>query len=301
MAEVVTVNLSNGAKMPVVGFGSAFRAKDSASVENFKASVLEAIQVGYRTFDTASVYFTEGLLGESLKEAFEKGLVSRHEVFVTSKLWCGDCYPQDVIPALKKSLQALKLEYLDLYLIHWPVAVKKGVTFINLTPDDAAAMDIQGVWREMEECVELGLTRAIGVSNFSSKKIEDLLTYSKIPPAVNQVEMHPLWQQEKLRGYCNSVNVHVSAWAPLGGPGNSWGTGHTLDNPLIKDIATKHDKTSAQVALRWGIEKGVSVITRSFNSARILHNFQIFDWKLDEEDHQKIGSITQQLTEIAKN
>ncbi|KAH9302664.1 hypothetical protein KI387_014247, partial [Taxus chinensis] len=161
-------------------------------------------------FDTASVYYTEGLSGESLKEAFEKGLVSRNEVFVTSKLWCGDCYPQDVIPALKKSLQALKLEYLDLYLIHWPVAVKKGVTFTNLTPHDVVAMDTQ-----------------------------------------EQVEMHPVWQQEKLRGYCNSVNVHVSTWAPLGGPGNSWGTGHTLDNPLIKDIATKHDKTPAQVLLNY--------------------------------------------------
>ncbi|KAH9289797.1 hypothetical protein KI387_033914, partial [Taxus chinensis] len=250
MAEIVTVKLNNGAKMPVVGFGLAadetMIANGAAPVDHFKASVLEAIKVGYRAFDTASFYFTEGVLGDSLKEAFELGLVSRHEVFVTSKLWCTECYPEDVIPALKKSLEALKLEYLDLYLIHLAVALKKGVTYASITPDDTVAMDIQGVWKAMEECVELGLTRAIGVSNFSCKKIEDLLAFSKIPPAVNQVEMHPVWQKKKLREYCNSVNVHVSAWSPLGGPGSSWGSTHTLDNPIINDIATKHAKTPAQ-------------------------------------------------------
>ncbi|GLJ35300.1 hypothetical protein SUGI_0710170 [Cryptomeria japonica] len=190
MAEVVTVLLNNGARMPVIGLGLAaediMTSKGSAPVDHIKSSILAAIQVGYRTFDTAAAYFTEGILGESLKDSIEKGMVSREDVFVTSKLYVGDSYPQDVIPALRKSLEALKLEYLDLYLIHFPVALRKGVAYPHITPDDVVALDIQGVWRAMEECVELGLTKAIGVSNFSSKKISDLLAFSKISPAVNQ-------------------------------------------------------------------------------------------------------------------
>ncbi|XP_057816658.2 non-functional NADPH-dependent codeinone reductase 2-like [Cryptomeria japonica] len=291
--------------MPVMGFGLAadnvMITKGSTPLEHVKASVLAAIQVGYRAFDTASLYLTEGVLGESLKEAFEMGLVSRQEVFISSKLWGTDCYPQDVIPALRKSLEALKLEYLDSYLIHWPFALKKGTMYPFLTPDDVVAIDIEGVWRAMESCVELGLTRAIGVANFSIYKISNILAFAKIPPAVNQVEMHPVWQKKKLREYCKSVNIHVCAWSPLGGPGNSWGSNSTLDNPVVKEIAAKHAKTPAQVALRWGIEKGVTVITRSFNPVRISKNFQVFDWKLDEEDHQKINSITQESTDLVRN
>ncbi|GLJ35303.1 hypothetical protein SUGI_0710200 [Cryptomeria japonica] len=305
MAEVVTVTLNSGAKMPVIGFGLAaddiIKAKGSAPVDHIKASVLTAIQVGYRAFDTARIYLTEGVLGESLKEAFEKGLVSRQEVFVTSKLWVTDCYSQDVIPALRKSLEILHLDYLDLFLIHWPLALKKTTTFPILRPDDVVAIDIQGVWRAMESCVELGLAKAIGVSNFSCKKISDILAFAKIPPAVNQVEMHPVWQQKKLREYCESMNIHVSAWSPLGGPGNSWGSNYALENPMIKEISTKHDKSSAQVALRWGIENGVSVITKSFNPIRISHNFEVFDWKLDEEDHKKISSIKQRPPGLIRN
>ncbi|GLJ35306.1 hypothetical protein SUGI_0710230 [Cryptomeria japonica] len=304
MAEVVSIRLNNGAKMPMIGFGLAadniMMAQGSAPVDHIKASVLKAIEAGYRAFDTANAYFTEGILGESLEEAFEMGLVSREEVFISSKLWCTHCYPEDVIPALRKSLKALKLDYLDLYLIHWPLALKKGALFPHVTPDDVIAIDIHGVWRAMEHCVKLGLTRAIGVCNFSCKKIKDILAFAKFPPAVNQVEMHPVWQQEKMREYCKSVNIHVSAWSPLGGPGNSWGSSNTLDNPQIKEIATKHGKSPAQVALRWGIENGASVITRSFNPVRISHNFQVFDWKLDEQDHKRISSLTQHQTDLVR-
>ncbi|GLJ35299.1 hypothetical protein SUGI_0710150 [Cryptomeria japonica] len=289
MAEVVTVLLSNGVRMPVIGFGLAAEdvmiSKGSAPVDHIKASVLTAIQVGYRTFDTASAYFTEGILGESLKDAFEKGMVSREDVFVTSKLFPGDSYPQDVIPALRKSLEKLKLEYLDLYLIHIPAALRKGVVYPHITPDDVVAMDLQGVWRAMEQCVELGLTKAIGVSNFSSKKISDLLAFSRIPPAVNQVQMHPNWQQKKLREYCKSVNIHVSAFSPLGGPGNSWGSNNVLDNPVIKEIANKHFKTPAQVVLRWGIENGTTTnrVFREFFVNPINGPFKTAEELLDGE------------------
>uniref|UniRef100_A0A0C9RR82 TSA: Wollemia nobilis Ref_Wollemi_Transcript_20563_1431 transcribed RNA sequence n=1 Tax=Wollemia nobilis TaxID=56998 RepID=A0A0C9RR82_9CONI len=291
--------------MPVLGLGLAspdtMVCKGSAPQDHIKAAVFTAIQIGYRAFDTASSYFTESVLGESLKEAFEKGVVARHEVFVTSKLWPTHCYPEDVVPALRKSLETVKLEYLDLYLIHLPIAFKKGTLFPNITSDDVVAMDIRGVWRAMEECVELGLTRAIGVSNFSANKIQDMLAFAKIPPAVNQVEMHPVCQQKKLREYCKSVNVHVSAWSPLGGPGTPWASlTSVLDNPIINQIANKHAKTAAQVALRWGIEQGVSIMCRSYNPARLLQNSQIFDWRLDEEDHEKMSSIPEGRSDVLK-
>ncbi|MCO5602040.1 hypothetical protein L7F22_056167 [Adiantum nelumboides] len=225
-------------------------------------------KVGYRHFDTAKVYNSEGFLGEALKDAMDAGLVKREDLFVTSKLWCTDAYPEGVLPALRNSLSALQLEYLDLYLIHWPVRFKEGAAFdlylihwpvrfkegaaFDPKPDELMTLDLQGTWRALEACVRQGLVRAIGVSNFSSKKIMEMLKFAEIPPAVNQVEMHPKWQQRSLRETCKNANVHVSAWSPLGAPLMHWGTPEILNDPIIKDIALKHSKTPAQVLLRWG-------------------------------------------------
>eukprot|EP01018_Ginkgo_biloba_P024816 Gb_30795 [translate_table: standard] len=282
--------MNTGATIPLIGLGTIALSQKKHEI---KAAVATALQVGYRHFDTASVYGAEHALGEALNEAFQSGIVKRDEVFVTSKLWNDD--HDDPVSALKTSLDKLQLEYLDLYLIHWPVKVRKGANPLQPKEEDFLPLHIESTWRGMEQCVELGLTKAIGLSNFSCKKIEDLLSYAKIPPAVDQVEMHPVWQQKKLRDYCSKMNIHVSAWSPLGGPGLPWGSNSNavMDNPVIHGIAKIHGKSPAQVSLRWGLEQGVSVIPKSYNKGRVTENFQIFDWCLTAEDHEKISKIDQ--------
>eukprot|EP00253_Pinus_taeda_P002086 PITA_02086 len=238
------LELNTGTKIPLVGLGTAAMNQNP---EDIKTAVATAIEVGYRHFDTASLYRSECPLGDALKDVFLKGLVAREEVFVTTKLWCGDL--DDPVSALRTSLKNLQLDFVDLYLIHWPVRLRKEASFPIPKEEDFLPLDLESVWQGMEQCVHLGLTKAIGVSNFSSKKIGDLLSHAKIPPAVNQVEMHPLWQQQKLRDYCSKVNIHVSAWSPLGGPPNAQGSNGVIDNPVIKEIAEKYGKTTAQVRI----------------------------------------------------
>eukprot|EP00249_Psilotum_nudum_P036183 c6528_g1_i1 orf=1-960(-) len=288
--EKMLVKLNTGATIPVLGFGTA---SDPVSEEEKKAAISAALEVGYRHFDTGSFYGSERALGESLKDAFDAGIVTRDEVFVTTKLWCTDVYPDGVIPAIRKSLRTLRLEYVDLYLIHWPLRIKEGSRFHNLKEGDFLPLDIKGTWQRMETCMDLGFTKAIGVSNFSSKKIEDLLSYARIPPAVNQVEMHPMFQQKSLREFSSKVNIHVSAWSPLGAFGSSWGSRGVLEHPVIKEIASSHGRTPAQVALRWGVEEGVSVLPKSFNRARMVENMKIFEWHLSQDDHEQINRMEQ--------
>ncbi|KAI5070047.1 hypothetical protein GOP47_0014390 [Adiantum capillus-veneris] len=288
MAEYAVLN--TGASMPLVGLGTG--SDGALPLDRRKAAISAAVEVGYRHFDTAKIYNSEGFLGEALKEAMEAGLVKREDFFVTSKLWCSDAYPDGVLPALLNSLSALQLDYLDLYLIHWPIRLKEGA-IQNPKPDELIALDLQGTWRALEACVKQGLVRAIGVSNFSSKKIMELLDFAEIPPAVNQVEMHPKWQQRLLRETCKKANVHVSAWSPLGAPLMYWGSPEILNNPIIKDIASNHGKAPAQVVLRWGLDNGASVIPKSFNKKRMVENLDVFGWHLTDEDHQHISGIEQ--------
>ncbi|GLJ48227.1 hypothetical protein SUGI_1018300 [Cryptomeria japonica] len=279
--------LNTGNKMPVVGLGTGAPA---VQYEEIKAAVHAALKIGYRFFDTASCYGSEGALGAALTEAFQSGVVKREEVFVLTKLW--DDEHDDPLAAITKSLKNLQLEYLDLYLLHWPVRLRKGHT-LPPKEEDFLPLDIKSTWQGMEKCFELRLTKAIGVSNFSCKKIEDLLKYAKIPPAANQVEMHPMWQQKKLREYCSKMKIQVCAWSPLGAPKTPWGSNAVMDSPVIKEIAQKHGKSIAQVVLRWAIEQGVCVIPKSFNKGRITENFQVFDWCLTTEDHAKMSKLEQ--------
>lgn len=279
--------LNNGAYIPVLGFGTA--SGHQYTHQQTKEAITAAIQAGYRHFDTASLYNSEAALGDALSQAFKDGTLTRADVFVSSKPWCTET--DDVLAAIKRSLSALQLDYLDLYLIHWPLKIRK---IGGLTPQDIQPLDVNKTWEAMEKCVELGLTRSIGVSNFSSKKIKELLQFAKIPPAVNQVEMHPRWQQEHLREVCSKANIHVSAWGPLGAPNTRWGSHAVLDHPTIKEIASKHEKTPAQVTLRWALDQGVSVLPKSYNKTRMVENLQIFNWSLTQEDRDKIGKIEQQ-------
>lgn len=280
--------LNSGMQIPLIGLGTAALPQNK---DDFSKAVVAALKVGYRHFDTASIYGTEAALGEALNGAFQSRVVMRDDVFVSSKLYAGD--HEDPVSALKTSLKKLQLQYLDLYLIHWPVNLRKGASHPNPKEEDFLPLDIKSIWRGLEQCVELGLTKSIGVSNFSCKKTEDLFSYANIPPAVNQAEMHPLWQQKKLRDYCSRVNIHVSAYCPLGSFGSYYGSNAVMENTVIKDIAKSHGKTVAQVLLRWGLEQGVSVLPKSYNEGRIAENYQIFDWSLNRDDHEKMSKLEQ--------
>ncbi|KAJ4830935.1 Non-functional NADPH-dependent codeinone reductase 2 [Turnera subulata] len=283
---------SSGQKIPLLGLGTA--TSPLVGSGDTKTAILHAIEVGYRHFDTATLYLTEEPLGEAIAEAMSSGLIkSREELFISSKLWCSDAHPDLVLPAVQRSLQNLQLEYIDLYVIHWPVASRPGCYDFPIQKADFLELDFEGVWAALEECQRLGHIKAIGVSNFSSKKLFDILAIAKIRPAVNQVEINPLWQQKKLIEFCKENNILVTAYAPLGAKGTFWGSNRVIENEVLKEIANAKGKTVAQVCLRWAYEQGVCVIVKSFNKERMKENLEIFDWELTEEEINKIAEIPQ--------
>ncbi|CAL4941007.1 unnamed protein product [Urochloa decumbens] len=241
---------------------------------------------GYRHFDTAAVYNAEAALGDAVAQAVRAGAIAcRDEVYVTSKLWITNAHPSRVLPALKKTLQNLGMEYVDLYLIHHPVSLRppeaegRGAVVVK---KDLVGMDMEGVWKEMEECQRRGLARAIGVSNFACKKLEHLLSFGKIPPTGNQVEVHPYCRQNKLREFCKVRGIQLCGYSPLGATGTAWANNNVMDSPVLKQIAQDRGKTVAQ---------GDCVITKSFNESRMRENLDIFDWELTDDDRRKISDL----------
>ncbi|OWM89360.1 D-galacturonate reductase-like [Punica granatum] len=294
MASIPGVALGSCDKlvMPVIGMGTS--AYPPVDPETAKAAILEAIRAGYRHFDTAFAYGSEKPLGEAVAEALRLGLVkSREELFITTKLWCTFAEKDLIVPAIKMSLSNLQMDYVDLYLIHWPVRLSKEVGRMPAQRDQIFALDIKSVWEGMEECQNLGLAKAIGVSNFSTKKLDTLLSSARIPPAVNQVEMNPMWQQKQLREYCNAKGIHITAYSPLGAPTTKWGDNRIVGSDVIEEIARARGKTPAQVSLRWVYEQGVSLVTKSFNKQRMRENLGIFDWSLTEEESRRISQLPQ--------
>lgn len=284
--KVPEVVLNTGKKMPMIGFGTGTTPPQQI--------MLDAIEIGYIHFDTAALYGTEEPLGQAVSKALELGLVkNRDELFITSKLWCTDAHHDLVLPALKTTLKNLGLEYVDLYLIHWPVSLKQDAERLNFKKEDMIPFDIKGTWEAMEECYRLGLAKSIGVSNFGIKKLSILLENAEIAPAVNQVEMNPSWQQGKLREFCKQKGIHVSAWSPLGGYKLSWGSPTVMENPILREIAEARKKSVAQIALRWIYQQGAIPIVKSFNKERMKQNIEIFDWELNQEELDKINQIHQ--------
>ncbi|XP_022733469.1 non-functional NADPH-dependent codeinone reductase 2-like [Durio zibethinus] len=283
---------SSGQRMPRLGFGTAVYPLVPPQVT--KQAILQAIELGYRHFDTASIYGTEQQLGEAIKGAISLGLIkSRKELFITSKLWCSDGHGELVLPALHRSLQNLKLEYLDLYLIHWPISIKPGIYELPIRKEDLLPMDFGSVWAAMEDCQRLGLTKSIGVCNFSCKKLADILSFAEIPPDVNQVEFNPLWNQKKLREFCNANGILLEGYSPLGAAGTPWGTNRVLECEVLQEIAKAKGKTVAQICLRWGYEQGASILVKSFNGERMKQNLEIFNWSLSEDELKRIHELPQ--------
>jgi len=230
------VTLNTGHAMPVLGFGTG----SSSTPADLSAIIVDAVRLGYRHIDTASLYGTEGAVGAAVADAVRAGAVAwRGDLFVTSKLGVADAHPDRVLPALRESLARLGLGYLDLFLIHWPVAAGENRKLVPF--------DMEGVWRAMEECHRLGLARSVGVSNFSSEKMCRLLSFAAVPPAVNQVELNVAWRQEKLREVCARNGVVVTAFSPLGAFGAAWGSNAVMESGALRDVAARRGKTVAQV------------------------------------------------------
>ncbi|KAL1531020.1 alcohol dehydrogenase (NADP(+)) [Salvia divinorum] len=284
------VRLNNGMIMPVIGMGTYSFENDRKSTDQ---AVQLALTMGYRHFDTARIYGSEAALGGALNEAIANGVVEREDVFVTSKLW--GSHHHDPVSALQKTLMIMGMEYIDMYLVHWPVRLKSWVCDPIPKEDEFEPLCLDVTWSGMEKCLEMGLCKGIGVSNFSCKKLQNLLDFAFVPPAINQVEMHPMWRQKKLRGFCRNNNIHVSAYSPLGGPGNLWGSTVVIEDPVIKSLALKHRATPAQIALSWGLLKGASVIVKSFNQERMKENKGALDLKLEDEEILEIDTMFKEM------
>jgi alcohol dehydrogenase (NADP+) len=287
-----SLTFNNNDKMPILGLGTW----KSEPGEVGKA-IQEAIRIGYRHIDCAAIYGNEAEIGKALEEVMQAGLVTRNELWITSKLWNNAHAREEVPIALKKSLADLRLEYLDLYLIHWPVATRPDVIFPMKADDffSLAEMPLNETWAGMEDCVESGLVKHIGVSNCSIKKIEELSS-AKIRPEVNQIELHPYLQQDEMLSYCNVNNIYLTAYSPLGSldrPDVMKGANEPslIENPVVGKIAQAHGCSAAQVLLRWAIERGTSVIPKSTNPGRLAENLEVANLKLDNQEMAELAKL----------
>ncbi|WP_272447302.1 aldo/keto reductase [Aquibacillus salsiterrae] len=256
-----TTTLHNGVKMPWLGLG-VFKVQDGQEAVD---SVKAAIKNGYRSIDTAAIYKNEEGVGQGIQEAG----VAREELFVTSKLWNSDQGYESTLAAYETSLKKLGLDYLDLYLIHWPVP---------------AQGKFKESWKAMEKLYKDGKVRAIGVSNFKEHHIDELLKDAEVKPMVNQVEFHPNFAQKELRAYCKQHGIQLEAWSPLK-------QGELLDNPTLKEIGEKYGKSPAQVIIRWDLQSEVVTIPKSIKEHRIIDNANVFDFELTAEDMAAIDAL----------
>lgn len=257
------IKLNNGIFIPQLGLG-VWQTRDGTEVE---AAVTAAIDTGYRLIDTAAYYGNETGVGNAIRAS----RVSREELFITTKLWNADHGYENTLKAFDVSLQKLGLDYIDMYLIHWPVP-SRGL-FVE-------------TWRAFEELYAQGRVKAIGVSNFQPHHLDELLKNATIKPVIDQVELHPYFPQTELRDYGKLHNIAIESWSPIGGSG-----GALLKEPLLHEIGQKYDKSPAQVVIRWHLQNGLIVIPKSVHAERIQQNIDVFDFELDSADMAAINSL----------
>lgn len=263
-AKAPTITLNDGNTMPQLGLG-VWRAR----LGDAKRAVLDAIGAGYRLIDTAAIYGNEEDVGAAIAECG----VAREELFITTKLWNSDQGAENVRPALEASLSRLGLDYVDLYLIHWPM------------PDLDLYVE---TWKEFEKLRSEGSIRSIGVCNFEPEHLERLINETGTTPVIDQVELHPGFNQEKIRAYCDAHNIRVESWSPLSG---SAGGASLLQDHRLLELAEKYDKSPAQIVIRWHIQNNLTVIPKSVHTERIRQNIDVFDFALTIEEMSTISSI----------
>lgn len=255
-----TVKLNNGVEIPILGFG-VFQIADPAECER---SVIDAIQVGYTHIDTAASYMNEEAVGKGIKQSG----IARKDLFITTKLWIQSNGYENTLKAFDRSLNRLQMDYFDLYLIHQPFG------------------DVHGKWRAMEELYQQDKIRAIGVSNFQTDRIMDLIVHNKVTPSVNQIEVNPFQQQIDNQKFLQENSVMVEAWAPF-----AEGRNNIFENELLQSIAAKHKKSIAQVILRWLVQREIIALAKTTRKERMIENINVFDFELSAEDMTAIATL----------
>ncbi len=300
---ISALKLNTGDDLPAVGLGFWKVPREDAS-----ALAVDAIQAGYRHFDCACDYGNEAEVGAGIRAALEQGLCRREELWITSKLWNTYHTKAHVRQALERSLHDLGLEYLDLYLIHFPISLRFVPFHMRYPPGwvfdpDAASphmepthVPLAETWGAMETLVTAGLVRNIGVCNFGCSLLRDLRTYASIRPAVLQVELHPFLAQEKLLRFCRESHIAVTGFSPLGAQsyhsiGMAEATESVLEKPDVLNIAARHQKTPAQIVLRWGVQRQTAVVPKTANRERLAENLAIFDFELTADEMQAISGL----------
>jgi alcohol dehydrogenase (NADP+) len=290
---MLSFTLASGDRLPALGLGTWKSAPGAVY-----AAAKEALAIGYRHIDCAPAYQNEPEVGKALAEAIDSGMVARTDLWLTSKLWNDAHAPEQVQPALEKTLADLRVDFLDLYLIHWPVVFKPGVMFPRRGEDYIAldALPISLTWKALEDCVTQGLVRNIGVCNFSVSKLDALCRQVSIRPAMNQIELHPYLQQGTMLEFCRENGIQVTAYSPLGSgdrPAGMKKSGEPtlLDNPVIQRVAAKHGVTPAQVLLAWGLSRKTVVIPKSVHPERMRQNLAAAQLVLEAQDVADIATL----------
>ena len=288
-----TITLTGGAALPALGLGTWKSAPGEVG-----AAVREALRIGYRHIDCAPIYGNEREVGVAIRDSIDSGEVTRDELWITSKLWCDRHAKKHVVPALEETLRDLGLERLDLFLVHWPVALKKGRQMPERAKDMIALekLPLEETWEGMEAAHDEGLARTIGVSNVSSKKLRALHAAARVKPAMNQVELHPYLAQNELLDTCRELGVAVTAYSPLGSPDRpdslrAADERRVLDDPIVAEVAQGVGASPAQVLLAWALHRDTAVIPKSVNPERLAQNLAAASLQLAPEDVRRLDEL----------